>query len=214
MALILDGLTFIPLLLTKQPSNFPVFTPKVHFWRFNLNLYSLIFLKNFLKYTSIYTPSTYTSTSLCIMSCNKVMAILWQVALAFLRPNGITVQQQIIYSVMKVVLVISLGAIFIWLKPKKPSMKDIKALLAVLSIKTSIWGRGKSSLGQALLKSLKSMHILTFPSFFGTGTTLAIHSTWCTGLMNPTFNCLVTFSLIFRSHLVLIRLNLCLTGTM
>ena len=49
MALILDGSTSIPLSLTRKPSNFPVVTPKVHFYGFNLNLYSLILSKNFLK---------------------------------------------------------------------------------------------------------------------------------------------------------------------
>ena len=115
---------------------------------------------------------------------------------------------------VKVILVISLGAISIWLYPEKPSMKDIKTLSVLLSTKMSIWGREKSSLGQALFKSLKSTHILTFPSFLGMGTTLAIHSAWCTGLMNPTFNYSVTSSLIFKSHLVLLCLKFCLTGTM
>ena len=39
---------------------------------------------------------------------------------------------------VKVVLVISLGAILIYLYPEKPSMKDIKALPAMLSTKTFI----------------------------------------------------------------------------
>ena len=34
------------------------------------------------------------------------------------------------------------------------------------------------------------------------------------GLMNPTFNCLVTSFLIFRSHSILIHLNFYLMGTM
>ena len=34
------------------------------------------------------------------------------------------------------------------------------------------------------------------------------------GLMNPIFNCLVTSSLIFRSHSILIHLNFYLMGTM
>ena len=50
MALILDGSTFIPLSLTRKPSNFPMITPKVHFCGFNLNLYYLILSKNFLKF--------------------------------------------------------------------------------------------------------------------------------------------------------------------
>ena len=85
MALILDGSTSIPLSLTKKPSNFSTVTPKVHFYGFNLNLYSLILSKNFLKFM-VWLPlsldftiisSTYTSTSLCIISCSKAVAILW-----------------------------------------------------------------------------------------------------------------------------------------
>ena len=49
MALILDGSTSTPLSLTKRPSDFPIVTPKVHSRGFNLNLYSLILSKNFLK---------------------------------------------------------------------------------------------------------------------------------------------------------------------
>ena len=51
MALIFDMSTFIPLSLTKNPSNFPTITPKVHFCEFNLSLYFLILSKNFLKLT-------------------------------------------------------------------------------------------------------------------------------------------------------------------
>ena len=49
MALIFDRSTSIPLSLTKKPSNFSVITLKVHFYGFNLSLYSLILSKNFLK---------------------------------------------------------------------------------------------------------------------------------------------------------------------
>ena len=84
IALILDGLTSIPLSLTKNPNNFPVVTPKVHFYGFNLNLYSLIHSKNFLKFVVWFSlsldftiiSSTYTSTLLCIMSCSKAVTIL------------------------------------------------------------------------------------------------------------------------------------------
>ena len=51
MALILDGSTSIPLSLIRKPSNFLMVTLKVHFCWFNLSLYSLILLKNFLKFT-------------------------------------------------------------------------------------------------------------------------------------------------------------------
>ena len=85
MALIFDGSTSIPLSLTKKPNNFLAVTPKVHFYGFNLNLCSLILLKDFLKLTMWPSLSldftiislTYTSTLLCIISCNKVVAILW-----------------------------------------------------------------------------------------------------------------------------------------
>ena len=78
MALILDGSTSIPLSLTKKPNNFLVVTPKVHFYGFNLSLYFLILSKNFLKLTMwpflsldfTIMSSTYTLTSLCIISCN------------------------------------------------------------------------------------------------------------------------------------------------
>jgi len=85
MALIFEGSTFIPLSLTRKPSKFLAVTPKVHFYGFNLNLYSLILSKDFFKlviwpflsldFTII--SSTYTSTSLCIMSCSKAVAFLW-----------------------------------------------------------------------------------------------------------------------------------------
>ena len=81
MALIFDGSTSIPLSLTKNSSNFSVVTSKVHCYGFNLCLYSLILSKNFLKFM-VWLPlsldftimsSTYTSTSLCIISCGKVI---------------------------------------------------------------------------------------------------------------------------------------------
>ena len=50
MALILDWPTSIPLSLSDKPHNYLAVTPKVHFYGFNLNLYSLILLKNFLKF--------------------------------------------------------------------------------------------------------------------------------------------------------------------
>ena len=99
MALILDVLTSIPQSLTRKPSNFLVVTPKVHFCGFNLSLYSLILSKYFLKFmvwlplSSDFTiiSLTFTLSSLCIISCSKAVDILWYVAPAFLRPNGITV---------------------------------------------------------------------------------------------------------------------------
>ena len=85
IVLIFDVSTSFTLSLTKRPNKIPAVTPKVRFYGFNLSLYSLILSKNFLKLTiwpplSLYfiiISSTYASTSLCIISCNKVMAILW-----------------------------------------------------------------------------------------------------------------------------------------
>ena len=85
MTLILDGSTFIPQSLTIKTSNFLAVTSKVHFYGYNLKLYFLVSLKNFLKFMVwlslsldfIIISSTYTSTSLCIISCNKAIVILW-----------------------------------------------------------------------------------------------------------------------------------------
>ena len=73
VALILDGSTFITLSLTRNPNNFPVITPNVHFCGFNLNLYSLILLKEFLMFM-VWLPLSFDFT---IISCSKVVAILW-----------------------------------------------------------------------------------------------------------------------------------------
>ena len=85
MALVLDESTSIPLSLTRKPSNFSAITSKLHFYGFNFSLYFLILLKNFLKFMAWFSlsldftiiSSTYTSTSLCIVSCSKAIAILW-----------------------------------------------------------------------------------------------------------------------------------------
>ena len=82
MALILSRSTSIPHSLTIHPSNFPKVTPKVHFLGFNLNMNFLILLKNLsrasrwstLSQDFIIISSTYTLTSLHIISWNKVVA--------------------------------------------------------------------------------------------------------------------------------------------
>ena len=71
MALILDGSTSILLSLTRKLSKLLTVTPKLHFCRLNLSLYSLILSKNFLKFMVWLSlsldftiiSSTYTSTS-------------------------------------------------------------------------------------------------------------------------------------------------------
>jgi hypothetical protein len=56
---------------------------------------------------------------------------------------------------------------------------------AAESTRESILGNGNSSFGQALLRSVKSMHILHLPLAFFTITVLASHSGYFTFLMTP-----------------------------
>jgi hypothetical protein len=53
---------------------------------------------------------------------------------------------------------------------------------------SSRFWRGKSSLGQHLLRSVKSVHICHFPFFLRTITTLANHCGYVTSLINPASN--------------------------
>ena len=84
MTLIFFRSNSIPHSLMICPSSFPEVTPKVHFLGFNHNLNYLILSKNLYKATKGSTLSqdftimsfTYASTSLCIMSWNKVVAAL------------------------------------------------------------------------------------------------------------------------------------------
>jgi hypothetical protein len=56
----------------------------------------------------------------------------------------------------------------------------------------SILGNGNSSFGQALLRSVKSIHILHLPLAFFTITVLANHSGYFTSLMTPALRSLFT----------------------
>ena len=102
MVLFFDGSTPIRLSLTKKPNNVPMVNPKVHFCGFNLSLYSLILSKNFLKLIMwpslslgfIIISSIYTSTSLCIISCNKRCGHSLVSRTRFLEPkwhHGVTI---------------------------------------------------------------------------------------------------------------------------
>jgi hypothetical protein len=69
----------------------------------------------------------------------------------------------------------------------------------------SILVRGKSSLGQQLLRSVKSMHIHHFLFFLWTITTLANHCGYCTSLINLASNnhCTLAFTAsIFSSDIL------------
>lgn len=85
--------------------------------------------------------------------------------------------------------------LYLWLYPENPSNNSCPALL---STKMSMCGKGKSSLGPALLRSRKSTHMRTLPSFFGTGTMLANHSGYSVTTRNPAFSCFSTSSFIFK----------------
>jgi hypothetical protein len=63
---------------------------------------------------------------------------------------------------------------------------------AVASTRESILGNRNSSFGQALLRSVKSMHILYLPLAFFTITVLASHSEYFTSLMTPALRSLFT----------------------
>jgi hypothetical protein len=60
------------------------------------------------------------------------------------------------------------------------------------STRESIHGNGNSSFGHALLRSVKSIHILHFPLAFFTITMLASHSGYVTSLITPALRSLFT----------------------
>jgi hypothetical protein len=63
---------------------------------------------------------------------------------------------------------------------------------AVASTRESILGKGNSSFGHALLRSVKSMHILHFSLAFFTMTALASQSGYVTSLIRPALRSLFT----------------------
>jgi hypothetical protein len=58
--------------------------------------------------------------------------------------------------------------------------------LAIVSTRESIHGKGNSSFGHALLRSVKLMHILHLTFDFLTMTVLANHSGYAISLITPT----------------------------
>src|SRR5688572_14644259 len=65
-------------------------------------------------------------------------------------------------------------------------------VVAAVSTRESILGKGNSSFGHALLRSIKSMHILHFPLAFFTITVLASHSRYVTSLITTALRSLLT----------------------
>jgi hypothetical protein len=64
--------------------------------------------------------------------------------------------------------------------------------VAATSTRESILGNGNSSFGHALLRSVKSIHILNFPLALFTMTVLASHSRYDTSLITSTLRSLFT----------------------
>jgi hypothetical protein len=67
--------------------------------------------------------------------------------------------------------------------------------VAAAFTRESILGKGNSSFGHALLRSVKSMHIIHFPLAFFTITLLASYSGYVTSLITPTLRSLLTLFL-------------------
>jgi hypothetical protein len=65
--------------------------------------------------------------------------------------------------------------------------------VAAASTRESILGNQNSSFGHALLRFVKSMHILHFPLAFFTITVLASHSGYVTSLITPALRSLFYF---------------------
>jgi hypothetical protein len=84
--------------------------------------------------------------------------------------------------------------------------------VAVTSIRESILGKGNSSFGHALLRSVKSIHILYFPLAFFTITILANHSGYVTSLITPALRSLLTLFLAPSTSSSDIFQNLCFLG--
>jgi hypothetical protein len=86
------------------------------------------------------------------------------------------------------ILAKSSSAIKNWLHPAFSSKKLMTLCHDALLMSMSTIGIGYSSLGVALLRSMKSMHTLILPDpFFYIGTTLEIHSAYLQGRIKPAF---------------------------
>lgn len=82
----------------------------------------------------------------------------------------------------------------------------------IASILSSVIGKGKSSLGQAACRSLKSTHTRTCLFFLRTGTMLEIHLGYLTSLMKPAAMNFVASASIWATSSGRILLWACFTG--
>jgi hypothetical protein len=86
--------------------------------------------------------------------------------------------------------------------------------VAVASIRESILGKGNSSFGHALLRSVKSIHILHFSLAFFTIIVLANHSGYVASLITPALRSLLTLFLAPSAFSSDIFRSLCFLGMM
>ena len=91
-------------------------------------------------------------------------------------------------------------------------MKLKSSCLAVESTKVSILGSGQLSFGHALLRSVKSTHILHFPLFFLTMTTFASQSGQYTSQIKPASSSFLTSSATALSRSCVNTRFFCRTG--
>jgi hypothetical protein len=86
--------------------------------------------------------------------------------------------------------------------------------VAVASTRESILGKGNSSFGHALLRSVKSMDILHFPLAFFTIIVLASHSRYVTSLITLALRSLLTSFLVHSALSLDIFQSFCFLGLM
>lgn len=125
------------------------------------------------------------------MSLKTLSISLQYVAPAFFIPKGMTLQQKLTSLVMNVVLFSSGGYILISLQLKYGLRKLKIQYPQAPSTSRSMLGSGYVSYEQALLRSVKSMHILYFLLDFMTITMLDNHVEYTTSLMK---SALINFS--------------------
>lgn len=139
---------------------------------------------------------------------------LWQVALTFFKPNGMTTYLEVPKAPgqRNVVLGTSSSTMKIWLYPEYLSSILRYSKPSNEATRISATGIGYSSFGVVAFKSPKSMQTLKAQFFIITGTIFPIHSTYLVMQMNLHLRSLSISSLIFDGISGAKRLGVYLTG--
>jgi len=125
--------------------------------------------------------------------CSKpIWSALAKVDPTLFNPKSMRTKQYVPHGVMNEVFSSSSLDIKIWWYPEYASRKESKSHPDVESTIWSMRSKGKGSCGHALLRSVKSMHILHFPLAFFTITVLASHSGYVTSLITSALRSLFT----------------------